>query len=196
MEANTGKFPRKSVGAIIAIVALLVSASAVCLDYDHTRDASEELQTQKNINEEQNRQLEELVETQKQQNRQLEELVETQKQQNRQLEELVETQKQHYEELKKEFEEVIQPHTRHEEIFDYISLLYNRIVLYGDWLNSRPSYERVKAWPYWEEACRDFQNAEKELRAGNFIQAELSVQSAYDNLVEGRIAATNTTTSE
>ena len=35
------KSPKKLVGITVAIVALLVSASAVYFDYDHARDASE-----------------------------------------------------------------------------------------------------------------------------------------------------------
>ena len=188
MGANTDKSPKKLVGVAVAIVALLVSASAVYLDYKHSKEASEEFKSQININEEQNRQFEELVETQK---RQYEEL----REQNRQLEELVKTQKQHYDELKKQFEEVIEPKTRHDEISDYISLLYDRIVLFRDWLDYFPYEDRKIAEAYYIEAVKHFSRAEVALRAKNFDEALEEIDLTYAYLSEGSraIESSNTT---
>jgi len=203
MGANTDKSPKKLVGVTVAIVALLVSASAVYLDYKHSKDASEELKKQIEIDEAQNRQSKELVETQIQQNRHLEELAETQiqqyeelREQNRQLEKLVETHKQHYDELKKEFDNVIKPHTRHEEIYDYISLLYDRLMLYRDWVSKQPtSDKRAIVEPYYRKALGNFQRAEEELRSGNFTGALQLIDDAYYYMIEGskKIASSNTT---
>ena len=171
MEANTGKFSKKPVGVFVAIFALLVSASAVYLDCDHDKKAVDDIKAQMNINEEQNRQLDELVETQKQQ---IEELKELRK-----------THEQHYDELEKEFEAVIAPHIRHIETFNYLTLLYDRLMRYRDWLTYLSGDTRAWAEHYYNEASDKFQRAEKELRAGNFTEAEKLIEAAYDDLVEG-----------
>ena len=95
----------------------------------------------------------------------------------------------HYQELNKQFEEVIEPKTRHDEIYDYISLLYDRLVLYREWLGDLQYAglynEYNVVYPYYREASRNFCKAEEELRAGNFDQAEQSVRDTYASLGEG-----------
>ena len=191
MGATSDTSPKKLVGVTIAIVAILVSATAIYFDYKHAEEASEEFKKQIEINETHNNRDEELVETQKQYCEELEE-------QNRQLQELTKTQKQHYDELKKEFEEVIKPHTRHEEIYDYISLLYNRLVLYRDWLVYLPAEKRSVAEAYYLEAANNFHRAEVEFRAGNFDEAQRLIDDTYTSLSEGyaAIASSNTTAAE
>ena len=197
------KSPKKLVGITVAIVALLVSGTAVYFDYEHYKDASEELKIQSidarekfekqlQADEEQNRQYAELIETQKWQYEELRE-------QNRQLEELVETQKQHHDRLKKEFDEVYEPLTRHEKIYDYISLLYNRLLLYRSWVMAIPRDHREVVEPYYLKAQSKFYEADKELRAENFDQAEELIEDAYAWLTEGSkaymsVVSSNTTT--
>ena len=191
MGANNGKFPKKSVGVFVAIFALLVSASAVSLDYYHNNIAADEFASQININEEQNRQLKELVEIQKQQYEEL-------KEQNRQLEELIKTQEQHHAQLKKEFEQTYEPHTRHEQISDYISLLYDRIVLFRDYLGYFPYERRKVAEVSYIEALNHFSLAELALREKRFDDALEEINLTYDYLSEAykEIESSNTTTSE
>ena len=186
------KSPKKLVGMTVAIVALLVSGTAVYFDYDHHKDASAEFAKQILIDGEQNRWYAELVDTQKQQ---YEALIE----QNSKLEESVKNQKQHHDELKEQFDEVYEPLTRHEKIYDYISLQYNCLVLYRGWVMDIPKDHREVVWPYYLEAQNKFYEADEELRAENFDQAEELIENAYAWLTEGAkaymsVVSSNTTT--
>jgi len=215
------KFLRNWGGFTVAVVALLASASAVYFDNTHFEEtlkreeqrnekSSEEFQqqiaVQKDVDESQNIRHKQLLELQTQQYEELKEhhgkSLELQKEldeeQNRQLGELVETQKQHSEELKRQYEEVIKPHAKHEEIYDYISLLYDRLVLYRDWLIYLPHEDRKVAEAYYLEAAGSFHRAEMELRAGNFDESQRLIDDTYTSLSEGyaAIASSNTTAAE
>jgi len=106
---------------------------------------------------------------------------------------------QHYEELSKQFEEVIMPHTKHEEIYDDIALLYDLLVLCRDWLITLPYDDRKAPEPYYIEANSNFYSAIKELRVKNFHEAERLVEDAYASLAEcykayASVVSSNTTT--
>ena len=108
---------------------------------------------------------------------------------------------QHYEELSDQYEEVIRPHTKHEEIYDDISLLYDLLVLCRDWLSTLPYEDRKVPEPYYIEANNNFYSAIKELRVKNFHEAERLVGDAYASLAEGykayaSVVSSNTTASE
>ena len=183
------KSPKKLAGITVAVVALLVSGTAVYFDYKHAIDASVEFGKQILIDGEQNRQYAELVETQKQQ-------YEALREQSRQLEELVKTQKEHHDRLKEQFDKTYQPLTRHEKIYDYISLLYDRIVLYRDWVSYLQGERREVADAYYAKAATKFHNAEKALRAGEFDLAQQLVEDTYAIMSKGyeAVASSNTTT--
>jgi len=165
------KSPKKLVGITVAIVALLVSGTAVYFDYEHSEEAREEFGKQIRVDEDQNRQYAELVETQKQ----------------------------HHDELKEQFDKTYQPLTRHEKIYDYISMLYNRLLLYRSWVMAIKRDHREVVEPYYLKAQSKFIEADKELRAENFDQAEELIEDAYAWLTEGSTAymsvvSSNTTT--
>ena len=117
----------------------------------------------------------------------------------------------HYQDLSKQFEAVIEPKTRHDEIFDFIILLYDRIVLYRDWLAALSYDHRKVAEPYYLEAINNFHNqpkpifqklahsTEKELRARNFDEAQRLVEDTYTSMSKGYqayelVVSSNTTT--
>ena len=97
----------------------------------------------------------------------------------------IELNKKHYQTLSEQFEKVTAPHIRHEEVYDHLSLLWDRLVVYRDWLGALASVHRNVVRPYYREASDNFYKAEEELRAGNFEQAMQSIETANVILTEG-----------
>lgn len=206
-----GKFLKNWGGLIVAIVALLASVSAVYYDNTHYEETQiREEERDRRANEEFKQSLEHQKELDEEQNIRHKELVQLQQkrynEQIRQHEEamnLAQTalgiERQHYQELSEQFEEVIEPKTRHDEIFDFILLLYDRLVLYRDWLTAASYGCREVAEPYYIEASNYFHYAEEELRARNFDEAQRFVTAAYTSMSKGyqaceSVVSSNTTT--